>query len=196
MNQVEWTGERFEYATPYVALRSSRYLKLDPEQRKAVVLHELTHAAASLDVSFFTPDWLSEGLAVYYSGDLDLDALKPEAKTSLLDGKKVYDLDGQFGNGFDPDISDTYAYAGAVVAMMSDRFGEKAVVDMHNYFKTAMTADEINDLYDVPFLLDTVRKLIESEASRKLSDKWFAERFQISVEEVDKATKEWVRAHW
>lgn len=196
MNRLEWTGERFEYGTPYVAIRSSSYLKADPERRKAVIVHELTHAALSRDVSPFTPDWLSEGLAVYYSGDLDLDALKLGGKTSVLEQKKLYDLDGQFGNGFDPDVRDTYSYAGAVVGMLSERVGEKAMLDMHNYFKTALSAEEINKLYDVPFLLDTVRQLIESEESRDLSEKFLAERFQMSGEDVDTATKEWVRKRW
>src|SRR5215210_8198456 len=45
------------------------FAPLDPDGRRRVVAHELTHAALAARTSGRTPAWLVEGIALYASGD-------------------------------------------------------------------------------------------------------------------------------
>ena len=110
---------------------------LDPDARQRVVAHELTHAALAGQTSGRTPAWLTEGIALYVSGDdrvtdaagllfagvtgraLTLTGLSQPDAIGRLDG------DGQTA---------AYAYSSAAAFYIAERFGRKRFFDLYDVF--------------------------------------------------------------
>lgn len=102
---------------------------LDAEGRIRVVTHELTHAALTGSTSGRTPAWLSEGVALYVSGDrrpalpaADLAALSRPDSIARLTGEAQ-------ANAYDASSAAAFAIA--------DRFGTDRLLDLYEAFNDA-----------------------------------------------------------
>ena len=94
------------------------FATLDAEGRRRVVTHELTHAALTGSTSGRTPAWLSEGVALYVSGDrrpappgADLAALSRPDAIARLTGEAQ---------------ANAYNASSAAAFAIADRFGTGA----------------------------------------------------------------------
>jgi hypothetical protein len=102
------------------------FATLDAEGRRRVVTHELTHAALTGSASGRTPAWLSEGIALYVSGDrrpaqpgADLAALsRPDAIARLAGTAQA----------------DAYNASSAAAFAIADRFGTDRLLELYEAF--------------------------------------------------------------
>jgi hypothetical protein len=99
---------------------------LDAEGRIRVVTHELTHAALTGSTSGRTPAWLSEGVALYVSGDrrpappgADLAALSRPDSIARLTGEAQ---------------ATAYNASSAAAFAIADRFGTDRLLDLYEAF--------------------------------------------------------------
>lgn len=127
-----------------VAVASQRLLviwpafgPLDPERRRRVVAHELTHAALAGQTSGRTPAWLTEGIALYVSGDdriADAAALVlsgASGRALTLTGLSRPDAIGRLdGDG----QTAAYAYSSAAAFYIAERFGRKRFFALYDAF--------------------------------------------------------------
>jgi hypothetical protein len=102
------------------------FAALDSVGRRRVVTHELTHAALTGSTSGRTPAWLSEGVALFVSGDrrpappgADLAALSRPDAIARLTGEAQ-------ANAYDASSAAAYAIA--------DRFGTDRLLDLYEAF--------------------------------------------------------------
>ena len=99
---------------------------LDAEGRIRVVTHELTHAALTGSTSGRTPAWLSEGVALYVSGDrrppppgADLAALSRPDAIARLSGEAQ---------------ATAYNASSAAAFAIAERFGTDRLLDLYEAF--------------------------------------------------------------
>jgi len=99
---------------------------LASEERERVVTHELTHAALAGTTSGRTPSWLSEGVALYVSGDRRPAA--PGADLAAL--SRPHDIARLSGTA----QSDAYATSSAAAFAIAERFGRRRLLRLHDVF--------------------------------------------------------------
>lgn len=99
---------------------------LDADGRSRVVTHELTHAALTGSTSGRTPAWLTEGVALYVSGDrrsappgADLAALSRPDSIARLTG---------------PAQATAYSASSAAAFAIADQFGTDGLLDLYEAF--------------------------------------------------------------
>lgn len=99
---------------------------LDADGRSRVVTHELTHAALTGSTSGRTPAWLTEGVALYVSGDrrsappgADLAALSRPDSIARLTG---------------PSQATAYSASSAAAFAIADQFGTDGLLDLYEAF--------------------------------------------------------------
>jgi hypothetical protein len=102
------------------------FATLDAEGRRRVVTHELTHAALTGSTSGRVPAWLSEGVALYVSGDrrlappgADLAALSRPDAIARLTGEAQ---------------ADAYDASSAAAFAIADHFGTDRLLDLYEAF--------------------------------------------------------------
>jgi hypothetical protein len=102
------------------------FSSLDAEGRRRVVTHELTHAALTGSTSGRMPAWLSEGVALYVSGDrraappgADLAALSQPDAIARLTGEAQ---------------ADAYSASSAAAFAIADRFGTDKLLQLYEAF--------------------------------------------------------------
>ncbi len=102
------------------------FAALDPDGRRRVITHELTHAALTGTTSGRAPAWLVEGVALYLSGDrrpappgADLDALASPGAIARASG------DAQ---------SAAYATSSAAAFAIAERFGPRRLLRLYDAF--------------------------------------------------------------
>jgi hypothetical protein len=99
---------------------------LDAEGRRRVVTHELTHAALTGTTSGRMPAWLSEGVALYVSGDRRL--APPGADLAALSQPDaIARLSGQAQ-------ADAYDASSAAAFAIAERFGTDKLLDLYETF--------------------------------------------------------------
>jgi hypothetical protein len=108
---------------------------LDADQQRTTVAHELTHAALAPVTSGRVPGWLSEGVAMYVSGDdrtsqaAQLAGAGQELPTlrSLSEPDAIGRLRG------DAQVA-AYAYASAAAFAIAQRFGRDKLLALYDAF--------------------------------------------------------------
>jgi hypothetical protein len=102
------------------------FATLDAEGRRRVVTHELTHAALTGSTSGRMPAWLSEGVALYVSGDrrpatlgADLAALSQPDSIARLSGEEQ---------------AAAYDASSAAAFAIADRFGTDKLLALYEAF--------------------------------------------------------------
>jgi hypothetical protein len=110
---------------------------------QTVLTHELTHIATRDYISgykYALPEWLSEGLAVYVSGDLPADKRNMieddcrQGKLSSIDG-----LDSVLTSSTDAeanitDVGTAYSQSGMLVEYISDKYGNQTLLNILDAF--------------------------------------------------------------
>lgn len=120
--------------------------KYSDDEYFRLIKHELSHLFQKQLFDSYKPIWLTEGLAVYTSGQLMLKR-KPEKFTNFLNF---------FSNGG----SGVYAESGFAVEMLIKKFGKKKFLKVLKGIKTPVTKVNFN-------------KYFEEELGLKLNYSWF-----------------------
>ena len=124
------------------------YGKSNANQRRITVAHELVHAAMVKRSGGRVPAWLSEGLAMYASGDQQADDAG-----ALLSGGQLRDTSQQAAaegalsltklakptslDRMRPvPLAFAYAYASAAAFAIADRYGAKALLRLYSGFNS------------------------------------------------------------
>jgi hypothetical protein len=177
-------GREFIASEPWLLVNLDDWEDADLPTRRSLVLHEVTHAILAPVTSALVPDWLSEGVAVYYSGDPGLEIIrrKPE---ELQERSLMKMAEGQW-RGLS--VSD-YAISGAAISHLVDRFGEKAVLDFLQSCDEEQTDEELEKLSWAMIRHETAREQAEAIAARLLK-----KRFDMTLDQLDTAAKDWIRA--
>lgn len=107
------------------------------DRRRTTVTHELVHLALAERTRVYTPVWLKEGAAVYFSDDLSYDRNRALVQQGLegIDLERLtaapvlgqHDLRGKR-------TADEYVYAGNIVAFLIEENGRQAFLDFYGSF--------------------------------------------------------------
>lgn len=156
-----------------------------PKARQRVIAHELAHVALVKRTGGRVPVWLSEGTAMYASGDVnrasDAGALlsggvlrdsskqKPaERALSLTRLAKPSSLNRMSAVG----ISFAYSYAAAAAYAIADKYGQGALLRLHAAFNN---------------------EKIKGKPGRKLTDKVFKKVLKKSLSQVESEVEAYAR---
>ena len=102
------------------------FATLSPAERETTMTHELTHAALAGSSSGRVPAWLSEGVALYVSGDRRV--APPGADlASLSRSEAIARLAGTAQ-------SDAYAASSAAAFSIAERFGRRRLLRLYDVF--------------------------------------------------------------
>jgi hypothetical protein len=110
------------------------FSSLDPDGRRRVVTHELTHAALAGVTSGRTPAWLTEGLALFVSDDRRVDQaaqLRVRGELPSMGGLSQPDAIARLSGDRQ---SAAYAYASAAVFYLVERYGRARMLRLYNAF--------------------------------------------------------------
>jgi hypothetical protein len=180
----ETKGREFTVSEPWLLVKLSDWEDADPPTRRSLILHEVTHAILAPVTSALVPDWVGEGVAVYFSGDPGLEVIRREPE-ELQERSLMKMAAGQW-RGLS--VSD-YAISGAAISHLVERFGEKAVLDFLESCDEEQTDEELEKLSWAMIRHETAREQGEAIAARLLE-----KRFDMTLEQLDAAAKDWIRA--
>ena len=159
--------------------------------REEVLMHEIVHLALAKHTRSFTPAWVSEGTATYFSGELGIRASRAlytsgAAGAITLSGLSRGSLTGdRFGSQLHLNLE--YTYAAKSVAYLIKEFGEEKFLEFYRSFAD-MPRDELDDL---------VRDMVKAENGRvpipilmhRLSELMTERHFGITLYELDNLVK-------
>jgi hypothetical protein len=158
------------------------FTALPPESQQIVVTHELTHAALAPATSGRTPSWLTEGLALYVSGDrrvgeaaqlvggAQASAVRRSLTlTALSDPDAIGKLSGKAQSA-------AYAYASSAAFYINDRFGRGKLLKLYDAFNRESLTGEGADAAD-----QAVRKVLDMPLTRLERDlrRWIVTRVVV-----------------
>lgn len=163
--------------------------------RQTTITHELTHLALSDSTRPFSPIWLVEGAAVFFSEQnreaqegllVTNDQLEQQSLPELTGAGKLgeHDFSGE-------QTSYQYVYSGAAFAYMVETFGEQQTLDFYRSFATVPAAQvrEKMPRFGGAFLTEAAF----GELSKSLTEQKLQEQFGKSIEQLDGEVKEWLR---
>ena len=163
--------------------------------RQSIITHELVHLAFSHDARPFTPPWISEGIAVYYSEQFALDDARQLAREGQFDQLSLAGLTSLETLG-DHDIIGQqtelrYLYSGAAVRYLIETYSEAQVLTLFRAYAT-VPADYIEER--MPAEQDTwTTRSVFAAMSTELTDIYVANYFGLTLPELDQRLKEWLR---
>jgi hypothetical protein len=176
-------GREFEYSEPWLLVNPADWDDLDAAGRHSLVLHEVTHAMLTPITSPLVPNWVSEGIAVHYSGDPGLQVILRDP--GLLEEESLMAIAGRLF----PTMSHAdYAISGAAFSHLTERFGEAAVLDFLESFAAEQTDQEVEHLERA-----FVRHLAVRDQGQKIAERLLEKRFGMTLEQLDGAAKDRIR---
>ncbi len=161
------------------------YGKSSTDQRRITVAHELVHAALVKRSGGRVPVWLSEGIAMYASGDKQAgdagallsgaqlrDTSKQEAAVNALSLTKLAKPTSLDRMSSIP-LAFAYAYASAAAYAIADKYGPKALLRLYSAFNS---------------------QKYKGPAGRKLSDKVVRGTLKTSLSSLEEDVDAYARA--
>lgn len=192
----EWNGKEFSVKTPFLLVNPQGFDQASAEERRIMVLHELTHLGLVQRTTPFVPAWLSEGLAMHFSEDLPLGVFRHDPSRldsiNLPDLTREVDLGGHDVLGVRATIE--YAFSAATVAVMIEKYGEGAVLDFLASYRNAFTVAEIEQRIPIFSTGGLASRLTLRDLGVEATDRLLEEKFGTSVTELDRQVKDWIRS--
>lgn len=177
-------GREFEYSEPWLLVNPADWDDLDARGRHSLILHEVTHAMLTPITSPLVPNWVSEGIAVHYSQDPGLEVIRRDP--GLLEEDSLMAIRSRLF----PSMSHAdYAISGAAFSHLTERFGETAVLEFLESFAPEQTDEEVENLEWA-----MVRHLATRDQGEKIAVRLLQKRFGMTLEQLDAAAKDWIRA--
>lgn len=178
------------------------------DQRQVTVTHELVHLALAADTRPYTPAWLKEGVAVYFSAGDTFDAERELVRRGL-DHLDLEQMTRSAALGEHDQVgrqtSDEYLFAGCVVSYLASQHGTEAVLDLYRGFAhvppnmlLALALDgEVRsaavDQLANPGAGDVSAGTLEGALAVELTRRLVDERFDLTLGELERATGDWLR---
>lgn len=176
-------GREFKTSEPWLIVNPDDWEKADAASRRSLILHEVTHAILATRTSPTVPGWVSEGIAVYFSGDPGLGPVRQEP--GELEEKSLMEIAGQWES---LSVED-YALSGAAISVLADRFGEKAVLTFLESFDEEVTDEELEKIAESMIPNRTAEDITEAVTPRLIQ-----KSFGMSIEQLDAEARAWIRA--
>lgn len=177
-------GREFKSSEPWLIVNPEDWEDADAASRRSLILHEVTHAILASRTSPFVPDWVSEGIAVYFSGDQGLEPIRREPEE--LEENSLMEIGQQWQSSLS--VQD-YALSGAAISVLADRFGEKEVLAFLEAFDEEVTDEELEKIAQSMIPNHTAGVVTESITPRLIK-----KSFEMSLEQLDAEAKAWIRA--
>ena len=168
---------------------------LNAEDRQTTITHELVHLALAQDTRPFTPIWLVEGAAVYYSEDTGPDRLDQLLTDDRLDSVSLMDLTTVSSLGehdFVGEQTNTeYIFSGEIFAFLLETYGESTTLDFYRSFALVPSSAIRDEMprFGNALVVDTVF----ADLRQQLTNDRVGEFFNVSLEQLDANVKTWIR---
>jgi len=126
-----WVGPGAVYVlSPELIVKELKISKINDKKYKALIKHELVHKFYNSRTKRSKPTWLTEGLAVYLSGQLEWREVPKKFEMFL----NFYDWSKMSWNE-EKDCKGLYPESGFVVKMLVERFGKEKLLKLLNKIK-------------------------------------------------------------
>lgn len=177
------------------AFRDAR-LAEQPDARQTTIAHELTHLALARETRPFTPIWIVEGAAVYYSEPQLAQQRQELIDSGRLESLSLETLSGQTSLG-EHDFTGQqagaeYRYSGLAFAYLVETYGEQQTLEFYRSFADVPTA-EFRDRLPT-FGLSILMEAAMGEISSALTPEAVEEHFGRSLAELDAELEAWILA--
>ena len=169
-------------------------------RRELTVAHELVHLALATRTTPFTPAWLKEGTAVYFSGDVDADAnralvrrgldrLSLESMSRRADlGTHDTAVDTLDGEQPARRTADEYLFAGNVVDHLLRLGGGERFLRFYGAF-AEVSLDRLQVVELIPGLLTRVSHSAPGEHAARLTDEILESSYGLNLMSLETAVK-------
>jgi hypothetical protein len=164
----------------------------EPNARQTTIAHELAHLVLGRATRPFTPIWLVEGAAVYYSEELGDDKRQLVRESGRLEGLSLETLTGQSSLG-EHDFTGQqagaeYLFSGFTFAYLVATYGEERTLEFYRSFAEVPAADVREQMprFGGAFLAEAAF----GQLSRDLTDAAVQRFFNTSLSELDAAVKQ------
>lgn len=162
--------------------------------RQSIITHELVHLAFAHSARPFTPPWLSEGIAVYYSEQFVLDDARNYARQGKFERISLAQLTGLETLG-DHDLvgEETemrYIYSSAVVSYLIELYGEAQVQALFRAY-ASIPAEYIEERIPAEQDAGTTRVAFR-QMSIDLTGGYVSSYFGLTLPELDQRVKAWL----
>ncbi len=166
----------------------------DPNERQTTITHELVHLAFAQSSRPYTPSWLSEGLAVHYSGEDST-----EARTRLFTEGRMNEVDlvelttlAELGEHdyLGETTNYRYIFSGATVGYLIETFGEQTLLDFYRAYAELPVEDVEGRMprYQSAYAVEAVfQELSEEFTAQSVQD-----FFGLTLTELDNTVKAWI----
>ncbi|MEM8532685.1 MAG: hypothetical protein AAGF95_17705 [Chloroflexota bacterium] len=168
---------------------------LNAEDRQTTITHELVHLALAQDTRPFTPVWLVEGAAVYYSEDTGPDKQVQLLTNNRLDTVSLMDLTTVSSLGEHDFIGEQtnteYIFSGETFSFLLETYGESTTLDFYRSFALVPSSAIRDEMprFGSAMVVDTVF----ADLRQQLTNDRVEEFFDVSLEQLDADVKTWIR---
>lgn len=171
------------------------------------VTHELVHLALAKETRAFTPAWLKEGVAVYFSGDDSYDA----ERTMVRGGMGHLDLETmtRAASLGEHDVigrqtTDEYLFAGRTVAYLVEQEGQQKLLDFYRSYAEVSPQDLASlALQDAGVQQAAMARLtegtpaapdanLEGALADALTRRLLGQHYGVEITELDAAVRDWL----
>lgn len=168
-----------------------------PEARRLTVTHEMVHLALAATSRPFTPPWLKEGAAVYFSDGLTFDDGQELARSPDLGRLSVERLTraGVLGAheifGGEGETAREYIFSAAVVAYLVETYGQERFFAFYRSFCDAPPAASLT----TPLRkrsLHTIFRSVTSPLAVELTARGLDRYYELTTSTLDAAAKKWL----
>ncbi len=187
-----WSG-KFDVTAPVMIVNAEAYRREDAARRKTIILHEMTHLILARETVPYVPVWFSEGLAMYYSKDIPLEALENNplnnSELTLPRLTSQFELGAHDIGGLRAPVE--YAYSAAAVAFMMERFGEKRVLGLLSAYQD-IDPDRVDKTFQGSGA--GADQLAMRDLGVEVTNELFPKHLSMTVEELDRLVRAWIKA--
>lgn len=169
---------------------------LSDADRQTTITHELVHLVLAPVSRPYTPPWVAEGAAVYYSedvGGVTRDRLLNDGQLDNITLENLtraetlgeHDFVGQ-------QVGYEYIYSGETFAYLIETFGEDVTMEFYQSYAKVPAADVRDEMprFGSTFAANAVFANLRAELTEAAVQRFF----NRSVEQLDADIKEWLRA--
>lgn len=156
--------------------------------RQRTIQHELTHLALAPITRAYTPAWLVEGAAMYFTDDFRWEALGKGALDTVSLAALMEKPDFITYDPAGTQMQADYTFSAAVVKLMIERRGQEAFL---NFFRsyTDIPVDDVLDRYPTMGGQAAARRAM-LEFGRRVTEELVRAQYHMQTDHLTAATKE------
>jgi hypothetical protein len=168
----------------------------EANDRQTTITHELVHLALAPQTRPFTPPWLAEGAAVYYSEGRDTARRAQLRDSGRLDALSLVDLTraGSLGEHdfIGEQTSYEYIFSGETFAYLIETFGEQRTLAFYQSYARVPASDVRDRMprFGSAFVTDAVFADLRLQLTREAVQQFFG----ITLTQLEADVKAWLRA--